>query len=82
MKNTFEPVPGVIRVQLRAPFEKFYCLIVPSAKTAENFRDFYLMCEGFGVVSDMFGCIVKSDEDAAEIALSSAIDYIDPSKYQ
>ena len=81
MKKSFEPVPGVIRVPLADPWTNFYCLVVPMPEYGENHRQFYLMCKGWGVVVDMFGCAVESDEDAAEIALANAPDYIEPSEY-
>lgn len=81
MFATFEPVPGVIRVPLAAPFENFYCLIVPAPEHGEDFRQFYLMCRGFGVVVDMFTCSCDSDDDAADLAIRNAPDYIEPDKY-
>lgn len=81
MKIKFETVPGVIRVPLGDQWEKFYCLIVPAPEYGENYRQFYLMCSGWGVVVDMFACAVESDEDAAELAYYNAPDYIEPENY-
>ena len=81
MKNNYEPVNGVFRVQLCDPFEKFYCLVVPAPQYGESYRQFYLMCEGFGVVVDMFACECNDDDHAAELALNNATDYIEPNDY-
>ena len=81
MMAKFEPVPGVIKVRLSDPFNKFYCLIVPAPHEGENYRTFYLMCEGFGVVVDMFSCAVNSDQHAADMAANNAPGYIEPDEY-
>ena len=82
MKNSFEPVPGVIRVPLADPWTNFYCLIVPAPEYGEKYRQFYLMCKGWGVVVDMFACEADDDNDAAEIAIANAPEYIEPEQYQ
>ncbi len=64
----FEYVPAVLRVPLDDIRPGFYALIVPDPKEGENFRDFYLLRDGWGVVVYMFGCSVESDDEAAEIA--------------
>ena len=81
MNINFESVPGVIRVKLGDPFENFYCLVVPAPQYGENYRQFYLMCDGFGVVVDMFACAAADDNDAAELAYYNAPEYIEPSDY-
>ena len=81
MLTNFEPVPGVIKVRLAAPFEKFYCIVIPAPEYGENYRTFYLMCEGFGVVVDMFSCEASSDQHAADLAARNGPDYIEPDQY-
>lgn len=82
MAIEYKPVPGVIRVPLAKPWTNFYCLIVPDPEQGENYRDFYLLCDGFGVVEFMFGCYPENDDDAAELAYYNGPDYIEPEKYQ
>lgn len=78
----FEVIPGVIRVPLADPFDKFYVLVVPAPEIGENYRQFYLMCQNFGVVVDMFACAVNDDQNAAEIAWSNGPEYIEPDQYK
>lgn len=81
MTANFEPVPGVIRVRLTDPFDKFWVLIVPAPQYGENYRTFYLMCDGFGVVVDMFSCEVRDDQHAANMAANNGPSYINAEDY-
>ena len=64
-----------IRVNLPAPHENCYVLIVPDPTEGTSYRDFYI------VTSDtpadyMFGCNVTDNEQAVDLALSNFRDYL------
>ena len=68
-----------LRVHLEKPFSDFYVLILPMNNppdTEKDYRDFYLICDGYSTIIDMFGCAVENEENAVEMALSNACDYI------
>lgn len=72
---TYEPLPDTIRVKLPAPHDNCYVLIVPDPDECPAYRDFYV------VTSDtpgnyMFGCNVKDNAQAVQLALENARDYI------
>lgn len=75
-----ETINNIIKVNLAAPFNKFYVLIIPN-NDGDNMKDFYLFCEGFGRIVYMFSNEVESDDHAISIAYYNAIEYIDPTKY-
>lgn len=71
-------LPQTFRVWSTTPdAEGFNVLIVPDPRVCEGFRDFYLMRDGYGAVIHMFGCVVESDEEAAELALANMPYYYD-----
>jgi hypothetical protein len=64
-----------IRVNLPAPHENCYVLVVPDPTEGPAYRDFYI------VTSDtpadyMFGCNVADNDQAVQLALSNAPDYL------
>lgn len=71
-------LPQTIRVWSDIPGkEDFFCLVVPDPREGETFRNFCLQRDGYGVIMDMFGCFVESDEQAVDIALGNMPDYVD-----
>lgn len=64
-----------IRVNLPAPHENCYVLVVPDPTECPAYRDFYL------VTSDtpgdyMFGCNITDNDQAVQLALSNALGYL------
>lgn len=60
-------------------FGPFNVLVVSDAVTepgVQPLRHFYLRHDSYGVVIDMFSCVVADDQEAAEIAYSNAADHI------
>ncbi len=68
-------LPETIRVNLPAPRESCYVLIVPDPTEGPAYRDFYIVTPN-APGEYMFGCNVRDNDQAVEIALSNAIDYI------
>jgi hypothetical protein len=62
----------VIRVEFE---DGVYCQITPS-DVNEGYRDFWLFRKNWGVSQTMFACEVKTDEEAVELAVANAPDYI------
>lgn len=68
-------LPETIRVNLPAPRESCYVLIAPDPTEGPAHRDFYIVTPNTPG-EYMFGCNVQDNDQAVEIALSNAIDYI------
>ena len=57
---------------------EYYILIIPNDEYGmDGFRDFFLASEMFEPVMWMFACGVENDDEAVEIALSNAEEYLD-----
>lgn len=64
-----------IRVNMPAPHENCYVLIVPDPTEGPAYRDFYI--ETSDTPADyMFGCNVTGNDQAVDLALSNAPDYL------
>lgn len=73
---TYEALPDTIRVNLPAPLESCYVLVVPDPNEGPAYRDFYIVTPN-NPGGYMFGCAVANNFEAARIALMNAPDYIE-----
>ncbi len=74
--NTYQVLHDTIRVKLPPPNESCYVLIVPDPDEGPAYRDFYIVTPN-NPGGYMFGSCVANNEEAAQIALANATDYID-----
>lgn len=73
----YKLLPGTLRVNLNhEKFPDFYVLIVPNRKCGLKHRDFYLASDCTAFITYMLGTAIESYEEAADIALANAEDYL------
>lgn len=61
-----------IRVELG---DDIYCQITPSVENV-GCQDYFLYRRGYGVAEYMFTCENKTDDEAVELAVANAADFI------
>ena len=59
---------------------EYYILIIKNERHGEKHHEFFAINDDTGDVQFMFGLSVENEEDAIEIAISNAADYIIPFK--